>query len=139
MTREFAGPWMSLHGFLDGIGVRTPDEVRHLRANMTATEWACACGCSRSTLRRRLIVVGAHSIQRYQQLARLVPALMAIEQGARYADAAYAVGYPDPFQFSEQCRRVLGIRPAAVRAGDDWRERVRRLTPTRPRSVERVA
>ena len=57
----------------------------------------------------------ARTVQRRLERARrLMAGVELVARGGRYADAANAAGYSDPFTFSNACLRHLGARPRVL-------------------------
>lgn len=80
------------------------------------SEMAAEAGCSRRTMQREFERFALPEPSQWIQIIALLDAMYTLisEPGTTIKVAAKAAQYPDPFTFSNQMKRVLGIRPAAA-------------------------
>jgi len=105
-------------------GVPLPPHAEHLAGCRWPKEWAARVGVSRRTLARHCRETGVLRPGLYVQLAQLLPAVAELHKGEPLHVVATRHGYPSPFDMSNRCVRVLGLRPSALRTMD-WRATVR--------------
>ncbi|MGH7501293.1 MAG: helix-turn-helix domain-containing protein [Longimicrobiales bacterium] len=84
------------------------------------TRLSAKLGISRRTLHRAFRAVRGETTDHAIARVRLLHALELVAAGLLVRDAARIAGYPDPFTMSNQCKRLLGIRPTAARR-PGWR------------------
>jgi AraC-like DNA-binding protein len=121
LSRLFLGSWgPSLHAVSQGgsrmsqIGRAINWLQKHYSTTFEAKALAEATGgMSVSTLNRHFRAITAMSPLEYQKQLRLQEARRLLtNRETGVADAAYAVGYASPSQFTREYRRLFGVPPA---------------------------
>lgn len=100
----------------DGSGIRLAEVMSHLRNNYKEisdiSELSKIAGMSQSTFYRKFRAITGMSPLQYQKRLRLYEAKrLMIENGETAANAAYAVGYESPSQFSREYKKIFGAPP----------------------------
>ncbi|MEO0423654.1 MAG: AraC family transcriptional regulator [Pseudomonadota bacterium] len=93
--------------------------IEHLQSNLqrqvSVDELASVANMSASSFHRKFRDVMHVSPLQYAKLIRLNRARDLIIDGKGAGEAAYAVGYNSPAQFSRECKRQFGTTPSGVR------------------------
>lgn len=87
----------------------------------TVTQVARRLTTSRRTIGRHLAAANLPAPSRWLQFSRMFRAALLLQgQDTTVARAARRLGYPDGFTFSNQMKRLIGLRPTAVRQYLGW-------------------
>ncbi|MFV2008064.1 MAG: helix-turn-helix domain-containing protein, partial [Longimicrobiales bacterium] len=97
---------------------RTIELSSHIR---TVSGLARAMYLSRRALGRRFMTRGIPVPSHWLHIARILRASLRLQAGDEsLMTIAYDLGYSDGFAFSNQMRRLTGLRPSAVRRAFGW-------------------
>lgn len=84
----------------------------HIASRTPLTELCAGFPLSYVRLRERFVARTGMSMGQYQMKLRMEQAALLLGQGNSVKEAAYQLGYSDPFAFSKQFKQVMGITPS---------------------------
>ncbi len=91
----------------------------HPERRLKASEMSKMAGCSGRQLYRLFIKFYGASPSNYAIRQRIRHAKdLLLHEGASVKDTAYSLGYPNPYSFSLQFRKVVGTAPSMIKNGD---------------------
>lgn len=119
LTFFLSGPREALPAGQSGpakLGEVAREITLHPERRLTTAELAHRAGCSERHLRRLFLTAYGMSPTEFviRQRVRHAKDLL-LHEFASVKDTAYSLGYPDPYSFSQQFKKVTGVAPSQFR------------------------